>query len=367
MRKNLIIFILAVVSLPICRADILVVNNFSPIGESNDKTLVKDMNDDPCAVIRIAGFDGDLQFGGNVTKVEQIGNEYTVNMVGGSRSMIIFHPKTLPLTLYFNDFGVKYLKSRHVFSANISLNESASMPINKPLQTYLQNKYFEETERELLEFFKVFSKMEDKRPRNPILLRMVKIYEDYCSHITESNQEHLKTAWGMYKRLYEYKPTVAKPDKLMSQYQYHPSQNGFMNWKEALQELGCYKDRDNPKVSKLDYINSETRTFYIENSPKNTPIFNLLYEFRKCDDSDYSYYDKYPKCSSKYHAEYSYMDEMYNAHTNDRIRLKYKDDYIRIDIYLEGMSDNYKKIAAYSIGQQLISLCEAANLPNVEF
>lgn len=128
--KNAIATILLLLISTISQGQQLTVESFKLVSEnaSSTENVEKDINDTPCAILKIKTTERGLKVGGNVIgRALTNGTEYIANVATGSKKITIVGKGTYPLTVCFSDFGINTLKSNCsyeiVLNKNIISNE----------------------------------------------------------------------------------------------------------------------------------------------------------------------------------------------------------------------------------------------------
>lgn len=112
--KHIAIFIAFLMLSAISYAQKLTVESFKLVSENAAATenVVKDINDTPCAILRIKTTEKGLKLGGNVVGTALTnGKEYIANVATGTKKITIVGKETYPLTVYFSEYGINSLKS----------------------------------------------------------------------------------------------------------------------------------------------------------------------------------------------------------------------------------------------------------------
>ena len=86
-----------------------------------------DMNDVPCALVKVRLAVANAQFEGNVIQpVEYKTGEYWVYMTEGSQLLLVKHAQYLPLMIRFSDYGIKRLQSLTTYVVTLVLPTSGN-------------------------------------------------------------------------------------------------------------------------------------------------------------------------------------------------------------------------------------------------
>ena len=131
MARNILFILVALVSIQITNAQELKVKQMTV--DANDLSARsferKDLNDNPCALIKVqlaaegAGFEGNV-----VGDVAYKTGEYWVYMTEGTRELRIKHPKYLPLHVNFADYGIKRsgVKGKTTYTLTLMIPQTAA-------------------------------------------------------------------------------------------------------------------------------------------------------------------------------------------------------------------------------------------------
>lgn len=76
---------------------------------------LKDLNGEPCALVKVQTTVKGMQFGGNVVGTENKADGYWVYLTKGSYMLQIKHPNYLPLTVNFRDYGIPGVQSNTTY------------------------------------------------------------------------------------------------------------------------------------------------------------------------------------------------------------------------------------------------------------
>lgn len=92
-----------------------------PMDLSASKYVRKDLNGQPCALVKLQLATMGARFEGNVVgSTDYHTNEYWVYMTEGSYMLCIKHPAFLPLTINFRDYDINGLKSKGTYQLTIA-------------------------------------------------------------------------------------------------------------------------------------------------------------------------------------------------------------------------------------------------------
>lgn len=101
----------------------LQVESFVQMGVVEEKNVIKDKNDSPCALIKIIPIQNDIEFENTfITKVEKKDTVYWVYMAQGAKRLRIKHPNYLPKDIAFADYGINTLYSACCYELRIKDN-----------------------------------------------------------------------------------------------------------------------------------------------------------------------------------------------------------------------------------------------------
>lgn len=76
----------------------------------------KDVNDDPCALVKVQLTIDDVTFDGNIVgNVERRVNEYWVYMTAGTKTLYVKHPKLETKEVRFSDYDISALEGRQTY------------------------------------------------------------------------------------------------------------------------------------------------------------------------------------------------------------------------------------------------------------
>ena len=87
----------------------------------------KDLNGQPCALVKVLFASPEAKFEGNVIgNVEYKTGEYWVYMSKGSRELRIKHPKAQPIQVIFSNYGVTKVESKQTYTLSVLLPQSST-------------------------------------------------------------------------------------------------------------------------------------------------------------------------------------------------------------------------------------------------
>ena len=86
-----------------------------------------DVEGHPCGLVKVRSDNAELSFGGNIVgKIENKTNEYWVFMAQGSKQLQIKHPNFMPLSVFFQEYGIEEVSSKATYI--LTLNEIKYKP-----------------------------------------------------------------------------------------------------------------------------------------------------------------------------------------------------------------------------------------------
>lgn len=103
---------------------------------------VMDLNNSPCALIRVFLNRENASFSGNIIgDVTYSDNEYYINMTAGSKFIRVTQSKYKPLLIEFSKFGVTALKGKVVYELTIKYDDENLVELSKITGNYAGHDY----------------------------------------------------------------------------------------------------------------------------------------------------------------------------------------------------------------------------------
>lgn len=127
-RKTILSLLFFLWLLPVCAQEMTVKSFSRKTADLSASTQIrKDLNDTPCALVKVLLTARGVQFEPNVIgTVENKLNEYWVYLPAGSKHLKIKHYSALPIDVIFEDYGIRTLESKGTYELVISMPQASS-------------------------------------------------------------------------------------------------------------------------------------------------------------------------------------------------------------------------------------------------
>lgn len=332
---------------------------------SNGKTakVVKDLNGDQCAVLKIfVDSPIDLSFEGNIVGLDQSKNAYTLYLSGGSRNVSLFNVNMLPIKVAFQDYGVKYLKEGAEYHLTLSYKpeEGATMSLAERVVQKQKKAATDEDKIRRLEYI-LEKENEDsvmylptKKYYVSLLVQAVKMGRPYGGIALNKLNDRYNWYWDNTRQIVDEMNLDEETMKSIRTRAFYNVEDEVEQAKAELNIVDAKYNNDmrlNGMTDEQIFAsrNSQRKTYYVKYDKSNLELFNAIHEYLELKAPFYS----------------EYLDRI-GGQLIHRLVIEtcVKNGVLRIDCVFDEGDENLETVL---LKKKILNLCEKNKLNNVSF